>query len=406
MSSAASSIKVLIGTNEKIFVHDGFEIPYLLIKDDEFQDHLVVVFSAFNSDQAENAYSYNFIRTLTEYKGNKLFILDCIGPRGSYYLGKAPEYGFSRAVRSLIESTRSDLELPPERVLCVGSSKGGAAALYHGVSGGYGGVISGAPQTRIASYVEKCSLPTYEFMFEGDPNRIQSGNDVIVDACRKRIGTRVWLVTSPLDWQYGEHVEPFLREVGANFDDLRIIVPFRIRGHQDIAAYFKEHLPQLVTDFVIGISKRVFEIDFHDYLKVYSASDSELYDPGTRTLRVPANRVMYLQTFDGSFDAPPKEETFIRLSRIPPHCRKMIIRIALSVTCPLNLVIFAIQYLQASDGKTVKSNKVVQCEKGRHVLDMPIKLQPGAQFAKVALRFKSDVDCETTIDSVSARYFD
>jgi len=403
VSVPISPIKELIEKSEQKFACNNFEVPYLLIKGDGFGKNLVVIFSAFNDERVENGHSYNFVRTLYEFQGNKLFILDCVGPRGSYYLGAAPEFAFADTVYTLIERVRSDLDIPKKNVLCIGSSKGGTSALIHGIRGGYGGVIAGTPQTKIATYVEKCSPSTYEFMFSGIPEWIAKGDRLLLDLCNRSVNTRIWLITNPYDWQYSDHIEPFIKAVGANLSNLRVFIVNDIRNHQDIASYFVNSLSHLVTNFLLESSIRSYEIDYGNQFRPYAPSDINLYECSTKTLIVPSDRVVYLQSFDGSFDSPPKEEAGRRLGRIPAHCSSIIIKMSISVTGPLNLVLFVMQY---REGENVcsKVNKVVNCSEGQIAIDFPTKVAPSADYLKVALRFKSTTECRVILNRVQITY--
>ena len=122
------SIKELILKEERKFSRRGFEIGYLLLPGKVFPSHLTVVFSAFNDNGGDDAFTYNYVRTLMDFDSNRLFILDAGGMKGSYYLGTAPDYAFAEAVHELIEEVRLKLNIPLESVICIGSSKGGSVS--------------------------------------------------------------------------------------------------------------------------------------------------------------------------------------------------------------------------------------------------------------------------------------
>lgn len=67
-------------------------------------DELIIVFSAF-----ESVRKYDYMRTLSESKIDKLFILDTFGYRGSYYWFEKGEEMPNVLVSKLIESVRGGI---------------------------------------------------------------------------------------------------------------------------------------------------------------------------------------------------------------------------------------------------------------------------------------------------------
>lgn len=128
-------------------------------------DKLIVVFSACT--RAGIPARYNYVRTLKNINCNKLFILDDLGEdkRGSYYLGRYPEYNFEKAVEQLLNNIIKKYSIK-EVVFC-GSSKGGYAALNFGIKYNQSigkGIIIGAPQFWLGQYL---SAPANETTLNG-----------------------------------------------------------------------------------------------------------------------------------------------------------------------------------------------------------------------------------------------
>jgi hypothetical protein len=111
----------------------------------------VVVFSAFPAMDRPPRYTY--WRALSEDDWNKLFILDDLGGRGCYYLGKRRDFFVEEATAALIDQVLAELELTRDDVVACGSSKGGFSALYFAFRRGYGHVVAGGPQTRIGTFL-------------------------------------------------------------------------------------------------------------------------------------------------------------------------------------------------------------------------------------------------------------
>ena len=168
--------------SEKRYEENGLELSYVLKPGTSLKNILVVVFSGFIPKDSNIKYPFNYIRSLQDFEANLLFISDSYGPRGCYYLGKEMSFDFEVLVTNLIEKVRADLNVLKKDVICTGSSKGGSAALYFGLKNGYGSVLAGAPQTRIASYILTEDEPTYRFMF-GEPSEemTRKGDGIIMD---------------------------------------------------------------------------------------------------------------------------------------------------------------------------------------------------------------------------------
>ena len=133
---------------ERIYKAD-VNIKYLLKESIKNKDKLVIIFSGF-----DNPPKYRYTLTLRGFDINQLFILDDYKTRGGYYIGASPEFLQEKAVASLIEKIMYDKKIKKENVICVGSSKGGWAAIYFAVKYNFKAAIVGAPQTKIMTYLQ------------------------------------------------------------------------------------------------------------------------------------------------------------------------------------------------------------------------------------------------------------
>lgn len=131
-------------------ISGGYSLKYILDTVKESKD-LIIVFSACTRPGVTAR--YNYVRTLKDFKCNKLFILDDLSEdkRGCYYLGKQPEYLVENAVEQLIERIKKQLNI--QRIFYVGSSKGGWAAINFGLAQRNSIIIAGAPQYRLGQYL-------------------------------------------------------------------------------------------------------------------------------------------------------------------------------------------------------------------------------------------------------------
>lgn len=134
---------------EKVFEGGEKPVKYLFQKSYSKTNSLVIIFSAFPTKRKQP--SYNFVRTLSEFDCNKLFILDDFGCRASYYLCEKKDFAIERSVISLIESIVKENDI--DFVISTGSSKGGYAALYYGIKYGFDHIISASPQYYLGDYL-------------------------------------------------------------------------------------------------------------------------------------------------------------------------------------------------------------------------------------------------------------
>ena len=125
---------------------------------------LVVVFTAVHQP---GDFTYNYRATVDQTPFHALYVLDDFGDQGAYYLQDHGDRGIFDTVQALIDSTLQQLGLTPSDLVTVGSSKGGTAALIHGLAAGAGHVFVGAPQTRIGTFVSKPHPNILELMTGG-----------------------------------------------------------------------------------------------------------------------------------------------------------------------------------------------------------------------------------------------
>ena len=148
--------KYLMKFKQKTYLGDNYGIKYLFERNIKSRELLIVFSSCTKVGQKAR---YNYIRTIDEFKCNKLFILDDFGfdGRGAYYLGKDNDFMIEKDVRDLINKI-SD-EIKPEKEIYIGSSKGGYSALYFGVERKNSYIITGAPQYNLGNYL---NLPNHK----------------------------------------------------------------------------------------------------------------------------------------------------------------------------------------------------------------------------------------------------
>lgn len=225
---------------------NGIKLRYLLQKDRQSQD-LLVIFSAF--PRAGMSATYNYVNTLKEVPGNKLFILDDFGfqKRGVYYLCEQGSFQIRDAVEELITKITQDVKAT--QTTYIGSSKGGYAALYFGFRLGATNVISGAPQYFVGEYLraEPERIPTLTSMLgEISETKIQQLDHMLKEAISEKEAPNIYLHYSDKEHTYKSHIEPLLEQLV----DEQIRVEQDIKqyvSHADVRNYFPPYLLQILA---------------------------------------------------------------------------------------------------------------------------------------------------------------
>ena len=140
--------KIVIPHIEKeMSFDDGREkLHYLFYK--KKSDVLIVGFQAFNEKGAR----YNYVTPLMGSDANRLYIKDdFVEICGNYYLGRNNQYNIEKAVFELIDKIRE--ETKAKKLIFIGSSKGGYAAINFGIHYENAVIIVAAPQYHLGSYM-------------------------------------------------------------------------------------------------------------------------------------------------------------------------------------------------------------------------------------------------------------
>ena len=100
---------------------------------------------------------YNYVTTLKDIPANRLYIKDDFyRPAGDFYLGKNGTFSVEAGVRQLIDKTVQSIGNKEEvRLIFIGSSKGGYAAVNFGVAYPNSTMIVAAPMYYLGTYMHK-----------------------------------------------------------------------------------------------------------------------------------------------------------------------------------------------------------------------------------------------------------
>ena len=141
-------VRYIVPHLEKTYrAEDGEELHYLLYRKPESRV-LVVVLQAFHPD----GHRYNYLATLTGIKANRLYIKDDFAPyTGNFYLGREGRFNQEADVHTLIQKIAEQCQA--EKLIFVGSSKGGSAAVNFGIEYPGSSMIVAAPMYHTGSWM-------------------------------------------------------------------------------------------------------------------------------------------------------------------------------------------------------------------------------------------------------------
>ena len=211
---------------------------------------LLVLFSAIG---AEYDFTFNYRASV---KGNtiaKAFVVDDFGSQGSYYWLDRGDDSIFHETQRLLAKLVDELGVDLNDVMFAGSSKGGTAALLHGVTLGVGRVLLGAPQYRVGDYLFKAAPRILDFMAgnASDESR-QSLNhrakEILVRGQRR---TSIRVAVGSRDHHLKSHVRPLTEEaLAAGYAVSSLILPGV--PHSKIGWVFKHLLAAEALDLENG----------------------------------------------------------------------------------------------------------------------------------------------------------
>lgn len=234
--------KYLMRFKQKTYLGNNYRINYLLDRNKKSKE-LIIVFSACT--KIGQKARYNYIRTIDEFKCNKLFILDDFGfdGRGAYYLGKDNDFMIEQEVRDLINKI-SD-EIKPEKEIYIGSSKGGYSALYFGLERKNSYIITGAPQYNLGDYL---NLPNHKNILEyimGDCSKesIDKLNNLMKYKLElnKNNNNYIYIHYSQEEETYDSDISPLLNEFSRS--NMKVNHDKRsYKSHAELTLFFPEYI--------------------------------------------------------------------------------------------------------------------------------------------------------------------
>ena len=204
---------------------------------------------------------YNYIKPLQGLPVHRLYIRNWMGgdelTHSSYYLGPNKTLTIADACQRLITEYCEKYNIEPENTIFLGSSKGGYAALYHGLAFGAGHIVVGSPQTRLAAFLvhEQKKENFHNRIFEWLFGPITAENKDYADALLFNHAEtfaqpyqKVSILVGRHEKHYAEHVLPFQQTFKDRMDVNVVLGEYR--EHSDTAAHYPPFLREMVAGIV------------------------------------------------------------------------------------------------------------------------------------------------------------
>lgn len=222
----------------KEFLYEGINVEYKERAAQQDRHHLIVVFSGFRP--STSPYDFDGAASLT-LRSHMLWIRDDFGGKMTYYIRDKNGYKISEAVNALIESTRISLGLRKDQCTFIGFSKGGTAALYHGLKFEYPNILVSAPRIRIGSANQDQRPDIIEGMTKsGSPAEIEELDNLLPDLIRAQesSSTNLYWFSSLADHFHATETGPILHELRKyrNFNYFETNSDL-VRRHKDVTLY-------------------------------------------------------------------------------------------------------------------------------------------------------------------------
>ena len=241
LSHLYSSLKIRLDIllTEKKFVSNGVLIKYHFHPCKKSKT-LVVVFPACYANKAQ----YNYMRTLSSFKCNKLFLLDDFGTnhQGCYLVEDQVEKCCIELIQSIIDS----ISYPLEKIFFVGGSKGGYSAINYSLRIPDTIVIAGAPQYYLGRYLNKeNTIPNLEYLLHGVID--ETGIKELDYRLKELLSTttikpkKIYLHFSDNEHTYEEHIRDLLADLySAGIPVVKDVLKYE--SHSDVATFFPPYL--------------------------------------------------------------------------------------------------------------------------------------------------------------------
>lgn len=203
----------------------GRGLNYLQM-DNSLGDSFAPIIFVFSAMGLPGDFSYNYKSTIDKTTSHAIYILDDFGDQGSYYLKEKNDHSIFGTVQNFIKEKIDELSGLDRQIYFVGSSKGGTAALLHGLKFDNSKIFIGAPQTKIGSFISKPHPNILQYMTGGNSNEdIDSLDSTLFESGYvTNQSCQVTIVVGKGDHHYQNHVMPWVHFAASENFDVKTIL--------------------------------------------------------------------------------------------------------------------------------------------------------------------------------------
>lgn len=247
--------------NEKIYTGVSHDVIYKFRAAKSDRRKLLVIFSGGFGTRKH----YDFDGpSSSAVKCNVLWIRDNFEENFSYYIRNSEGYGISEDIQRLISDYLIQLNISKDDVILTGFSKGGTAALYHGIKFGYQNIISTVPRIRIGTANIKRRPEVYRYLIGEEKHE----NTAILDSMLpqllgsdNQLYRNIYLFSSESDRQYKREIIPVLPLL-RKYENFNFILTSSrlVRRHHEVTRYNLPLVTSIINSLVENIVPKFGEI--------------------------------------------------------------------------------------------------------------------------------------------------
>lgn len=178
----------------------------------------------------------------------------------SYYIQKGDDDWYSHAVHALIEHYRTIFGATKNDVTLLGASKGGTAALFHGLRFGYSNIVASAPRIHPArGNISERPKIVEALVGSREENAMAKFDRILPNLVADAdIDFNIYLFTSQMDGQYQTDIEPNL-DLFKRFQNFNLIVTDSpsVNQHEDVTLYNIQPIVGLLCLLADGLTPKI-----------------------------------------------------------------------------------------------------------------------------------------------------
>lgn len=239
-------IEIILIVKEKTFRANMTRIKYLLFTGS--RESLVIVFSAYSEKPL-----YNYVRTLKKINATRLYIKDDFGVngKGSYYLGEKGRNNVESTVCDLINRQIKKMGGGVKKLVFVGSSKGGYAALNFASMYDNSIAIVGAPQYLLGRHLihDRLFLIMDDILGTRDETEVLKLDSHIKNRYQndnKKQNQKIYMQYSDREYTYELHIKELIEDIKKTNIEL-YLETLHYENHSDVHKFFPAYLNKIIS---------------------------------------------------------------------------------------------------------------------------------------------------------------